>query len=157
MASKIETLELEGAEVHSAPLPYEKAEDLLPDVAEIVARGFDQVSPELAKLIQDGGEISKDDPRMMIVLIPAISGILRQLGGGKLKSLVPRLVATTSVIIEKDGEKLKYDLVDKAARASCFDERPDIYFETLYHAGKVTFARFFPGSGRRAAKQAATG
>ena len=47
---------------------------------------------------------------------------------------------------------MKYDLVSNDERAACFDARPDIYFQTLAFAGKVTFARFFPGRGRRAVK-----
>ena len=153
MATKIEKLELENAEVHTSPLPYEKAEDLLPDVAEIVARGFDQVSPELAQLVHTDG-LTKEDPRMMLILLPAISGILRQLGGGKLKTLVPRLLLTTQVHLKNEaGETEKFELISKDDRAKCFDARPDIYFQTLWHAGKVTFARFFPAIGQRAEKK----
>ena len=104
MPAKIETLELEDAEVQTAPLPYEKAEDLMPDIGEIVSRGFDQVSPELARLIQSGEiKLDKDDPKMLLVLLPAIGGVLRQLGGGKLKAIAPRILATTSVVVKTES------------------------------------------------------
>lgn len=154
MARKIETLELDDGKtvITTEPLPYEKAEDLLPDVAQIISKAFDQVSPEIAAIVQ-AGDFSKDDPRALLVILPAISGVVQQFGGGRLKSLAPRVLATTSVVLTSEsGEKLKYDLVAKDERAACFDERPDLYFQTLYFAGKVTFGRFFPARGRRAAK-----
>lgn len=156
MAAKVETMELRDAKVESSPLPYEKAEDLLPDVAHIISKAFDQVSPEVAAMVQDG-DFNKDDPRVLLVLLPAVSGILQQLGGGKLRALAPRILATTQVYLKNEaGEIEKHDMVSKDDRARCFDARPDVYFPALYHAGKVTFARFFPGAGLSGRKSPTT-
>lgn len=154
MAAKIEELDLYNAKIECTPLPYERAEDLLPDVAQIISRAFDQVSPQLAELVQDGG-FDKEDPKALMALLPAISGILQQLGGGKLKALAPRLLATTTITLTNDaGEKERHDMVSKDDRARCFDARPDVYFPALFFAGKVTFARFFPGAAQRSKKPA---
>jgi hypothetical protein len=156
MPAKVEPLDLENARIESSPLLFEKAEDLLPDIAQIISRGMDQVSPEIAKLAQSGA-ISKDDPATMLLLLPAVSGVLQQLGGGKLRALAPRVLASTSITLTgESGEKVKYDLVSKDDRAACFDARPDIYFPALWHAGKVTFGRFFPALGRRSQKATPT-
>jgi hypothetical protein len=146
----VEPLELENAVVDSQPLAYEAAEDLLPEVAQVLSRGFDNVSPQVAEMAKDL-DLQSKDPRVMLVLIPAIAGVVQQLGGGQLKRLAPRILATTTVTITgDDGSKNRYDMCKKEDRALCFDERPDIYFQVLWHAGKVTFGRFFPG-GRKAA------
>jgi hypothetical protein len=156
VTAKVQELELNNAKIETMPLPYERAEDLLPDIAQIIAKAFDQVSPEIAAMVQ-GGEFVKDDPRAIMALLPAISGILQQLGGGKLKSLAPRVLATTTIYLTNEtGEKEKYDMVSKDDRARCFDARPDVYFPALFFAGKVTFGRFFPGAGRRDKKPALT-
>lgn len=146
MARHTDTLELDDGQVivTSEALAYEPAEDLLPDIMGIVTGALDRIAPLLAS-----GEISGTDD--VIKLAPALGGLVSQLSGGRLKALVPKILAGTSVVMPgADGQKIKYDLVKKDERAACFEARPHNYFPILFFAGKVTFGRFFPVSAQRA-------
>lgn len=144
MARPVETFDLaEGVQLSCQPLPFEKAEDLLPEVAQIVGNVFDAVAPLL-----QSGEISAETDVMK--LLPVLGPMAGQLAGGRLKRLAPKLLECSSIIMPNSaGEKLKYDLCKKEEYQACFDERPDVYFPALWHAGRATFGRFFSGAGRR--------
>ena len=145
MASKrrVETLDLEvdgrPVEVISEALPYEQAEDLLPEVVQIVGAAFSEVAPAIAS-----GQVSGEDD--IIKLLPLLPGLAARLGSGRLRQLAPRVLAGTQVLVKGDDVE-KYDLVNKAERADCFDARPQLYLACLLHAGRVTFGPFFSARG----------
>jgi hypothetical protein len=135
-----DTMELGDVKVTSEALGFEASEDLLPEVMTLVSAVFERVAPAFA-----AGEISGMDD--IVKLLPALGAIAMQLGGGRLKALAPKILAGTSITMPgADGTKEKYDLVKKDERTACFDARPDVYFQVLFFAGRVTFGRFFPAS-----------
>lgn len=147
MARRIEEIDvrvpdLEDARIVSQALPFERAEDLLPEIVEILGGAFDRLMPLIA-----AGRVRGDDDIMAV--LPLLPVLAAKLGQGRLASLAARLLVNTSVILSASGEKTKYDLVDAKQRAAAFDERPDLYLRSLAAAVKVTYARFFPGFGRR--------
>lgn len=149
MARKTETLDFDNGEIRvtTEQLPYEDAEDLLPDVMDIVGGAFEHFS----KLVQDGEvKVTADD---VMKLSPILVTLAKKIGGGRLRQLAPRLLKTTSIVMVVDGDKQKLDLVKKEDRATCFEARPDLYFPVLWFAGKTTFGRFFPASVRGALKK----
>lgn len=149
MARRTEDYEAKDADgsvyavVTSEQLAYEPTEDLLPEVMILMSSAFDRVAGMVA-----AGKINGTEDVM--ALLPALGGFISQLQGGKLKQLAPRLLASTTVTmaLTPGGEKLRFDLCKKDERASVFESRPELYFPTLYHAGRVTFGRFFPAIGR---------
>jgi hypothetical protein len=132
--------EAEDATITTSPLPYERAEDLLPDIAQLISSVIDRAGA--AMMAEIGDEPNVNDAIM--AMLPTFGALATQLGGGKLKALAPLLLASTSVVLRVEGVATKYDLVKKDERAACFDERPDLYFRILWHAGRTTFGRFFP-------------
>lgn len=149
MPRAFETVELgEGAQLQVQPLPFPKAEDLLPEVAALVSDVFDSV-----KMLLANGLSGQDD---IFAMLPAIGGIALKLGGGKLKKLAPRVLECCSIVLDTGSGKVKYDLVKKDEYEAAFDERPDVYFAALWFAGKATFGRFFPAGAQRRKPQAPT-
>ena len=145
MARSVAEIELPGgAKLLCQALPFEQAEDLLPDVAKLVASVFDRVAPLLAS-----GEINADTD--VVKLLPVLGSIAGQLGGGQLKRLAPRVLASCQLMAPPmgGGDLCKYDLVSKEDYLAAFDARPDLYFPCLWHAGRATFGRFFPAGARR--------
>lgn len=141
MARRTEKLEIgEGdslIEINSEALGFEPSEDLLPDIARIVGSTLNALTPML-----ESGKVSMGDDVMR--LAPALGALAAELDGGRLKALAPRVLAGTSVLMKiGGGERLKYDLVKKTDRAMVFDAHPELYFISLWHAGKVTFGPFF--------------
>ena len=144
-----EKLDAEGAAITSEALPFEEAEDLLPEVADVVGTALEFLGPKIAS-----GEIQMTMDAMK--LAPVLSLLAKKLGSGRLKALAPRIMAGTQVLLDDNGEKDKCDLVTKTDRARCFDARPDLYLPILFHAGKVTFARFFPAAWRGGSRRQST-
>lgn len=145
---KIETLDLDDGktQVTIEQLPYEDAEDLLPEVAQIISAVTERFGAALLS-----GQVKAEDD--ILKLLPMLGGLANQLGDGKLRRLVPRLLKTTVVITTDDtGDKVKHELVKKEDRAALFEDRPDLYFVLLWHAGRVTFGRFFPANARQSKK-----
>jgi hypothetical protein len=141
---KVDTLDIEvedgrTAEIISEALPYEQAEDLLPEIVGIVGAAFDAIAPAIAS-----GVISGEDD--VVKLLPLLPGLAGKLGGGRLRQLSPRILAGTQVLV-KGGDAEKYDLCNKSERADCFDARPQLYLACLFHAGRVTFGPFFSARG----------
>lgn len=155
MSRKIEETDVHSAELGDAhiitqALPFEKAEDLLPEVVEIFGGLFDRVLP----LIASGGLAADDDVMRLLPLLPAIPALAGRLGGGRLSGLAARvLIGTTVITAPPGGEKAKYDLTNRDERLACFEARPDLYLRCILLAIKVTFARFFPGIGRAKGKK----
>ncbi len=129
--------------VTSDKLPYEKAEDILPDIMMLVARVTDRIKVILPRLMS----LEKDEDIIAVLplLTPAVVSVAEQMGGGTLKRLVPFILETTTVVMKDErGVPERLELMKAADRAKLFDEYPETYFRILYFAGRVTFGRFFP-------------
>lgn len=140
--------------VTSQMLPYESAEDILPDILQIVTRAVDRVRAELGPngmaLIGNLDKIKTEEDLKTILqlMLPAFQSVADNLGNGTLKRLAPLILATTTVVMsDETGSKSKLELVKKADRATVFEAFPNAYFPILFFAGKVTFARFFSVAG----------
>lgn len=152
MGRRTEDLEVKDADgvayatVTSQALAFEPTEDLLPDVLQLVGGAFDRV----AGMVQAGKIEGSED---VMALLPMLGGFISQLQGGKLKALAPKILADTYVVMSlvPGGEKMRFDLCKKEDRAQVFEARPELYFPALFHAGRVTFGRFFPAIGRKPA------
>lgn len=139
------TLELEGCFVTSKPLKYEKAEDLLPEIGQLIAGVFEHGAKSIG-MVPEGSIKSLDVVALASLLGPVLTTVADKLGAGTLKRLAPLLLAETEVILEVAGSKERLELSKPGDRAKVFDEHPEHYFAILFFAGKVTFARFFPVS-----------
>lgn len=137
---KTATMELEGVKIISEALPFESAEDLLPEVVQIVGAAFEAIGPAMAS-----GALKSDDDAYK--LLPLLPGLAARLGNGRLRALAPKILAGTQVLMDDDEDQAKYDLVSKQDRTDCFDARPDLYLACLFHAGRVTFGPFFSARG----------
>lgn len=136
--TEVKTEGLPDARITAQALPIEDAEDLLPEVLELVA-----VAGQHALGLLTTGKVQGTDD--VLALLPALPALTAKLGGGRLRSLHRRACRTTSVTLtDERGEKTKYDLVNDKERAECLDARPDLYLRILLAALKVTYARFFP-------------
>jgi hypothetical protein len=150
VARRVEEHDLPNARLTCQALPFEKAEDLLPEVMEILATAFEAIPPSVAARLK---ELNRDDPGAILELLPAFGGLASKLGGGRLRRLAPQILAGTSIVLTDDrGEKERLELGKAEDRSTCFDARPELYIPALWYAGKVTFGRFFPALGKRAPK-----
>lgn len=149
--TEVKTEGFPDARIAAQALPIEDAEDLLPEVLELVAIA----GTHALGLLTSGSVRGTDD---VLALLPALPELTAKLGNGRLRSLHKRACRTTSVTLaDERGEKTKYDLVNDKERAECLDARPDLYLRILLQALKVTYARFFPGLARLGAgKKAAS-
>ena len=147
MSREPQELELEGLTVYAAPLPYERAEDILPEVGQLVSMVLEKAAGALAGL-PDGTVLKKMDVVALAALLgPVLAGVADRLGNGTLKRLAPLVMFSTRVVmLDAGGQKANYELMKAGDRAAVFNEHPEAYFPILFFAGKVTFARFFPGS-----------
>lgn len=145
MVRKSERHELGDVAVTCRQLPYQKAEDILPDVLKVVATMIQAGISEgvLAKLKDI--KAREDVVKLLPVLVPLMRTLGDQLGDGKLKQLAPLVLASTTVemVHPEKGERETFELHKSADRAAVFDEHPDLYLVTLFLAGRVTFSRFF--------------
>ena len=126
-----------GLTVTSSPLPFARAQELLPDIANL----FSLIIKEMGGISDLKGT---DD---IVKLAPILGSVAGFLVGGNLERLAPKILAATEVIMaDNRGDKLKYKLDTEKDRISVFDEHPEAYLMILLFAGRVTFARFFPAS-----------
>lgn len=134
--------EMGGLTVTSRPLTFERAQPLIPKVAQVIAIGIERLGAVFLK-----GLKSNEDA---IKLAPVFRELAEHLDG-KLEVLAPQILFSTTVVMENiKGEKQVYELGKQKDRSEVFDEHPEIYFQALIFAGRVTFARFFPGNVRLA-------
>lgn len=143
MAKTLTTETIGGLEVTTFPLPFESAQPLIPTIGEIISITIGELRP----LIQSGQVKLTDklDFGVIASFAPALRAVMQYLGeNGRLEKLAPKLLATTVVVM--NGER--YELVKEKERKAVFDDHPDIYFPTLFLAGRVTYARFFPAAFR---------
>lgn len=138
--------------VTSTPLPFPRAQELLPEIAELLGLA----GRELVGLAGKAGGLSKLGAQDIGKLAPVLHSMATWLGGGRLERLAPRILAATTVVMKlPNGEKEVKDLLKEADRNFVFDEHPDQFLPILFFAGKVTFARFFPAAALAAAGTAA--
>jgi len=146
MAAPVEE-EIFGVRVESTPLPFDRAQPLIPTIGEILSIA----SRDLAALAASGKlDPRKDvmDPRVLAALLPAMGQLMAYLDG-KLERLSERLLVGTRVALpDAKGELGWLDLCKPKDRSYAFDQRPDLFLPTLLHAGRVTFGRFFPARAR---------
>jgi hypothetical protein len=148
-------LDLDEVQVEARPLPFEKAEDSLPDVGVIVSRIAESMSLSLGdegvkKLL--AVDVDTITPAQMVALLvpllPSARTLFEQLDRGMIKRLVPALLFSTTAIapVGENGAKERLELAKSTDRAKLFDAYPDAYFPILFFAGIVTYKRFFPAS-----------
>jgi hypothetical protein len=129
-------LKIGDATLHSLPLGYEASEDLLPDIAYIIAQVL--------------GKMPNEDSEDIAILGPVLAAAAGCLQGGTLKRLAPQLLATTTAIApDEKGLPMRYSLgklEGDDGRAAFFELYPEAYLMSLYHAGRTTYGRFFPAS-----------
>ncbi len=136
-------------------MPFEKAEDSLPEVGVIVSRIAESMSLSLGdegvkKLL--ALDLDKVTPAQMIALLvpllPTARTLFEQLDKGMLKRLVPALLFSTIAVapVGDGGVKERLELSKASDRSKLFDAYPDTYLTILFFAGIVTYKRFFPAS-----------
>lgn len=135
--------EVFGVAVECRRLPFESSQPMLPDVLRFVAGLSKMVTPQMlaaASKVEDLG----------------IDGVLKIMGGldpdasAELMGIIlkheKKLLATTIVTLaDASGALERYELGKAKDRAWVFDQRPDLFVSLCVLAGRVTFARFFPG------------
>lgn len=135
--------------VTTVPLPFNKSQPLIPDVAEFISVAAQSLGP----LISSGsikGLDSLKDPKVIAALAPMLGGIAKFFGAGRLEKLAPKIMETTSVVMpDKTGELAVFSLGKPKEYNEVFDENPHLYFPILFFSGQVTFKRFFPVSGQQ--------
>jgi len=142
-------------QVESRPLPYERAEDSLPDVGSIITR----VAESLSLSLGDDGmrkllavDLDNLQPAQIVALVlpllPTARTLFDLFGKDQLKRLAPLLLFSTIAVapVGENGEKERLELAKAGDRAKLFDAYPDTYFAILFFAGIVTYKRFFPAS-----------
>jgi hypothetical protein len=155
---KTETFEFEGATVEVTELPWDKSEDLLPEVWQLVTVVFETMRGHadalaLLEMLKENAEqeLAAALPAMLPKLIPmlteAASAIGVKLGNGRLKALAPQLLSSTKVILTdpETGQKERCELARAEDRAKVFETYRYLYLPVLFLAGKVTYAPFFSG------------
>ncbi len=128
--------EILGLRVTSQPLPFARAQELLPDALEFVAL----VGRGLGPVLTSGVKGTDDVIKLLPLMEP---GILRQIMAALTKHAAAILHTTTVVM---GGERL--ELMNEKSRNAVFDEHPQAFVPLVVFAGKVTFARFFPAVGQ---------
>lgn len=120
------TTSIEGLIVKSTPLPPFRALDLV---------------PEIVGLIEPNASADSD--------AAMFAAILRGLGGGKLRELLPRILAGTEVMLPQAGAAaipVRLDSVDGINLV--FDGRMGAFPAVVGFAIRVSFADFLEGFGR---------
>lgn len=122
------------------PLPFDRAQPLIPEVMQIISIA----GAEIAPLLKSGALSMKSD---VMKLSPVIGKLGKYFENGKLEWLAARMLFSTEV--HADGER--FELMKDQDRLNLFNAHPESYFPLLFQAGRITFARFFPASVLRAA------
>ncbi len=122
MAAQPQTKAIEGVAVTSTPLPPFRALDLL---------------PELGALMDSSGVSLADNDGAMFV------ALARNLGGGKLRKLLPELFAGTKIAIPESTTPLLINTPEAIDLA--FDGRMNLLAPALAFALEVSFRDFFAG------------
>ncbi len=137
--------------VTTTPLPFPLAQELLPEIAELLGL----CGKEIFALASKSGGLGRLTQSDVGKLAPVLHAMAGWLGNGRLERLTPKLLASTTVVVKlPNGTKEVKDLLKADDRTYVFDENPEWYLPILFFAGRVTFARFFPASVLAAAKTA---
>jgi len=142
MAKEPKTTKIDGLEVTSTPLPFERAEPMLPDVGQFLALMIAQMSSAFAGVDLKSLSLGQLDVSR---LAPVLSAVSMHLGDGKLSKLAPKLLSTTTVVFVDpiSGERELKDLSKAKDRELVFDEHPAAYLPTVFFAGRTTYERYF--------------
>jgi hypothetical protein len=162
--------ELDGVKFRFEALSYEKATDMLADVFQLVSKTLDTGIGRVLDMFKSGRidfaklkslDLKDLDPELLSQLLREIAPVLVTVsnelaahkdGVSMLKWLEGRLFEnSTAVYKNAKGEKERLSLIDKDDRAALFEQHPSTFLLALFLAGKVTFARYFPGAGAAAA------
>lgn len=138
--------ELCGLKVTTTPLPFPKAQELLPEVAEVLSMAFGQMGVLVQAGLKPTDNLSSPD--VIAKILPALGELARFLGNGRLASLATRVLYSTTVVVGEGSGKEILSLSKEKDRNQAFDEHPELYLPILVFAGSVTFQRFFPASAR---------
>ncbi len=112
---------IEGLAVKSTPLPPMRALDLVPELA----AAFDPSGAE-------------NDIGMFIA-------VAKGLGGGKLRHLLPQILAGTTVTITQNGQPVPVMLTSPEALDLAFDGHMRAFIGVVAFALEVSFRDFFEG------------
>lgn len=134
------TEEILGLKVTTQPLPFPVSEPLLPEVGELLSL----MAAELGGALKSGQVKWSDD---VMKLAPVLGTVSKFFGAGRLQRLSPKVLSTTTVVMENmKGDLQNWEMGKEKDRNYVFDEHPELYIPTLFFAGRVTFKRFFPAS-----------
>ena len=143
--------------IESRPLPFTRAEDIQADVYGLLVKVVKRLVEEMGIVgvqkiaaLATADDVTGDQLASIIVaILPALDTLFDNLRGGELKRLAPLLLFSTTVVYPdpENGKKTREELALVVGREKVFDAMPSLYWVSLFHAGRVTFARFFPGSG----------
>lgn len=145
-------------EVSSRSLAFEKACDIKADVFELVTKIADELRKNIAtaNVIQvlvdmKDEELEAATIKLLPRLLPAITRAAELLAATRAdgknleKYLAPLIMAETTVVAtNEEGVKERFEFSKRAEMAKFFDLYLETYHQILWHAGRVTFQRFFP-------------
>lgn len=121
MAAQAKNKAIEGVACSSMPLPPFRSLDLL---------------PELSGLMDANGARLEDDQAVFVALA-------KNLGGGKLRKLLPEILAGTKLAIAESSTPLTLNTVEAIDLA--FDGRMNLLAPVVAFALEVSFRDFFAG------------
>lgn len=124
---------IEGCQVYSEELEFMDAADLVPELLSVVSPAF------------GAGEGNSE-----AATGAAIGAMAAGLAGGKIRSILPRLLKRTVVVVpakSKDNPGGKFDLLEgEEAINNAFRGRKKLGIAVIKHALEVNFRDFFDGS-----------
>lgn len=136
-------VEILGFRTSITPLPFKQSQPMLPTIAEILSIATKDLYPLLAS-----GKLNLKtdvaDPVVLATLLPSLGNLAAFLND-KLDKLAGRLLVTARVAVDDQW----FDLVKPNDWDYVFNEHPELYLPMTIHAGRITFARFFPASGQK--------
>lgn len=116
---------IEGVSVRSAPLSPFASLDLLPELADLI-----------------GGALGQDSDAAAAV------ALARGLSNGKLRAILPQLLAATQVAVTQNNKQVWVPLNETDNINLAFAGRMNAFVGVVAFAFKVTFADFFEGGAR---------
>lgn len=120
MAAQPKTELIEGLPVTTTPLPPMRALDLLPELMDLA----------------DGGATSD---------VAMLASVAKKLAGGKMRTLLPMVLAGTSVSVAENGKSSPVPLNDVALIDLAFDGHMRALAPVIAFALEASFGDFFAG------------
>lgn len=151
--TKVRTADDRELVVSTVPLLFDHAQPMLPQIMEIVSIA----SRDLVAMVASGKiDLKADtiDPNTIVSIFPSLQNLAAHLDG-RLEKLAPKLLGTTRVAAPtrtpsgEEGDLEWHEMSKPSDRSYIFNEYPETYIPIVFHAGRVTFGRFFPKSLRR--------